>query len=98
MNVSVETRHTGRDVFGCDDEGICEEQDPEACVKSSIYPNCYYHIVSGVRLLENPTRYLANTTDINAPTRAPSMNSAGTRTRTTVAAVWMAILALVYTW
>jgi hypothetical protein len=98
VNLSVETRNNGRDVFACDDEGICEERDPQACVKSSIYPNCHYHIVSAVRLLENPTRYLANTTDTNAPTSAPNMNSAGTRTRTTASAVWMAILALVYAW
>jgi hypothetical protein len=36
VNISVETSNLGRDVFGCDDEGICEERDPQACVKSTI--------------------------------------------------------------
>jgi hypothetical protein len=94
VNTSVEIRNVGRDVFGCDDEGICEERDPEACVQSSIYPNCYYHIVSAVRLLGNPTSYLTNNTDADAPTSAPTTKSAGTRTRAIASAVCMAILSL----
>jgi hypothetical protein len=97
VNTSVETRNFGRDVFGCDDEGVCEERDPQACVKSSIYPNCHYHIVSAVRLLEDPARYLTNNTDNDAPTSAPNMKSAGKRTKTMASAMWMAIFALVYT-
>jgi hypothetical protein len=57
VNVSVETRSTGRDVFGCEGESICEERDPRACVKSSISPNCHYHIVSAVRLLAKQYEY-----------------------------------------
>jgi hypothetical protein len=98
VNTSVETRNFGRDVFGCDDEGICEERDPQACVQSSIYPNCHYHIVSAVRLLEDPARYLTKNTDGDAPTSAPNMKSAATRTRTMASAVWMAILTLVCAW
>jgi hypothetical protein len=86
VNVSMETRNTGQDVFGCDDEGICEDRDPLAGVKSSIYPNCHYHIVCAVRLLENPARYLGNNTNTDAPTSAPIMRSAGKRTRTTASA------------
>jgi hypothetical protein len=96
VNTSVETRNFGRDVFSCDDEGICEERDPQACVQSSIYPNCHYHIVSAVRLLDDPARYLATNTDADAPISAPNMKSAGTRVGMMTSAVSMVILTLVY--
>lgn len=99
VNISVETRNFGQDVFGCDGEGVCEVRDPHACVKSSIYPNCYYHIVSAVRLLGDPARYLAkNTAGADIPTSAPNRKSAGARTRTVASVVWIAILTLMYAW
>jgi hypothetical protein len=99
-HTSVETRNFGRDVFVCGfhDEHVCEERDPQACVQSSIYPNCHYHIVSAVRLLEDPARYLTNNTDGDAPTSTPNMKSVATRTMAMASAVWMAILTLVCAW
>jgi hypothetical protein len=99
-NVTTETRNNGRDVFGCDDEGICEDRDPTACVKSSIFPNCHYHIVSAIRLLEDPVKFLTNITDTDsgtdAPTQAPTMSGAAPITMASVA--WMTIFVLACAW
>lgn len=60
--VSIRTEKSASQAIFCanDDDTVgCTEIEPEVCMKSELFPNCWYHLVPAMRLFAEPDKYIA---------------------------------------
>lgn len=49
-----------------ENEEHCVEIDPKECIKSEVYPSCWYHLVTAKRLFAEPDAYIVGTKYVSA--------------------------------